>query len=168
MTESALTQVPVSECYLKSLKPNFVLWAEVQQIKGGVQSVLVRLGAWKTNKQTKKKCLGVVSWQWRWTGGGVSKLVMSPEGWILWLCIMYSLELFLRANYIFFFKITWELLWSCFQLDVWLWFQNSQLTSVEVCSETSVIGSSLSDNPRDMTTPQQWNIKSFLCGCLWD
>lgn len=63
----------------------------------------------------ERKCLGVLSWQWRWSGG-VSKRVVSPEGWIPRVCskvnssttgyMMKSLEhiialLFLGAKYLF-------------------------------------------------------------------
>lgn len=40
----------------------------------------------------ERKCLGVLSWQRRWSGGGVSKLVVSPEGWIPRVCSKVNLN----------------------------------------------------------------------------
>lgn len=62
----------------------------------------------------ERKCLGVLSWQRRWSGGGVSKLVVSPEGWIPRVCskvnlnttvyMMNSLEHIVSESKVPFFK----------------------------------------------------------------
>lgn len=125
----------------------------------------------------ERKRLGVCSWQWRWSGGGVSKLVVSAEDVQQGKLIHYWVHDKFPWAYYF-----WEQSALCWKnnmgtvvillpagAQVWDWDTRTVEVSPALFKETSVIGYSLSDNPRDIITLQHRNIKikGFVNGASW-
>lgn len=152
-----------SKCYLKN---QTLCCGQRYSRLGGVQSVLGRLGT-----KWERKCLGVVG-----SGGGL--VVEFKACRVPWRLDAQSLQESKLQHYWVYYVFLWAYyFWeqSTFFLNYmgtvvilfpsWglvlqgLRFPNSLLSFVEVCPGTFVIGYSLSDNPRDITTLLQWNIE---------